>query len=99
MDEFQAYRRVLTEVGGDKNSDIHHALIELMPCAKCGAGVGRPCVTVDGKNPGTPTAAHIWRVKYASRLYYLWVRMASEAFESIEKKELPCLEKLKDKTA
>jgi hypothetical protein len=72
------HERLVAEVGQSRLSDIHQAIIQLIPCARCGASICAPCVTVDGKSPGTPTANHIARLKRARLLYELWYRMAGE---------------------
>jgi len=92
---FPAYERVTAEVGQKQLFLIWDAFIQLMPCPRCGAGVGRSCVTVDGKAPGTPVQGHhISRQRSGSALKQIWLRMANEAFEKIDKGEIPCLEKL-----
>jgi hypothetical protein len=92
---FPAYERVSAEVGQKQMYLIWDALTKLLPCPRCGAGVGRPCVTVDGKAPGTPVqTVHISRQRSGSALKQIWLRMANEAFEKIDNQEIPCLEKL-----
>jgi len=92
---FPSYTRVSDEVGIKQLYLINSALVELMPCPSCGAGIGRTCVTIDGKDPGSPTPQHhIARIRSGSALFQIWLRMANEAFDIIDKGEIECLEKL-----
>ena len=95
MSGFPSYTRVSDEVGIKQLYLISSALVELMPCSSCGAGVGRTCVTIEGKDPGSPTPQHhIARIRSGGALYQIWLRMANEAFDKIDKGEIKCLKKL-----
>lgn len=91
---FPAHERLLAEVGHKRLHEIHDAIKMLLPCPTCGASICKPCMTVEGKSPGSPTVMHIARVKQGRVLYQMWHRMASEALDRIDEREAECLKKL-----
>jgi hypothetical protein len=92
--EIGRYQRLVAEVGSSRLTEIHQAILQLLPCPTCGASICTPCVTVSGKNPGSPTQTHNARLKTSQVLYDLWYRMAVEEIARIDEGENPCLKTL-----